>query len=106
MSDLGIRSGKMVSPYFYDADQALTMTTASEQARVSYRRKKVSPHALFLFLSVCINVFVSSVLLDNQKQEDLVKVVIPESLKCKNTYVAINKTSFTFPLLVLFLLSS
>ncbi len=58
---LGARSRTMVSLYSCDAAQALAMmATASEKARASYRRKKVGPHSLFLFLSVCINIFVSS----------------------------------------------
>jgi hypothetical protein len=60
MPDLGARNRKMVSLYSGDAAQALAMATASEKARASYRRKKVGPHSLFLFLSVCINIFVSS----------------------------------------------
>ena len=70
MPDLGARSRTMVSLYSCDAAQALAMAAASEKARASYRRKKVGPHSLFLFLSVCINIFVSSlvpVLFHNQK---------------------------------------
>ena len=70
MSDLGTRSRTMVSLYSGDAAQALAMATASEKARASYRRKKVGSHSLFLFLSVCIKIFVSSlvpVLFHNQK---------------------------------------
>ncbi len=53
MPDLGARSRKMISLYSCDAEQALAMVTASEKARALYRRKKVGPQALFLFLSVC-----------------------------------------------------
>jgi hypothetical protein len=70
MSDLGTRSRTMVSLYSCDAAQALAMATASEKARASYRRKKVGPHSQFFFLSVCVNIFVSSlvlVLFHNQK---------------------------------------
>ena len=70
MPDLGARRRTMVSLYSGDAAQALAMATASEKARASYRRKKVGSYSLFLFLSVCVNIFVSSlvpVLFHNQK---------------------------------------
>jgi hypothetical protein len=60
MLDLDARNRKMVSLYSSDAAQALAMATALEKARALYRRKKIGPHALFLFLSVCINIVVSS----------------------------------------------
>jgi hypothetical protein len=71
MLDLCACSRMMVSLYSCDAAHALAMAIASEKVRASYRREKVGPHALFLFLSVCINIFVSSLylycLLANQK---------------------------------------